>query len=172
TLMHCHSLVAVDDARLGWPEVTLPVVPGMEGCHWPFRRAPRDQWPRLLHLLLSGAPVRASEAVGWLVDAASPLNEALKTAGSLATGAGGPAQRGLESGALMGIPADVAGLAPADGPGTEAGRAAIARCVAQSCAVPAAEALALQARLAAEFLNSKPCRDGRVGAEDARTVAG
>src|SRR5262249_18586873 len=35
--VHCHYLVAVEDARLGWPEVTLPVVPGMEGCHWPYR---------------------------------------------------------------------------------------------------------------------------------------
>ena len=42
-LMNCHPLVAVEDARLGWPEVSLPVVPGMEGCHWPFRRAPRDR---------------------------------------------------------------------------------------------------------------------------------
>ena len=38
-LMHCHYLVAVEDALLGMPEVTLPVVPGMEGCHWPFRKA-------------------------------------------------------------------------------------------------------------------------------------
>ena len=171
TLMHCHFLVAVDDARLGWPEVTLPVVPGMEGCHWPFRRAPRDAWPRLLHLLLSGVPVHATEAVGWLVDSAAPMSDALKAAWGLATGAHGPPKRGLESGALAAVPADVAGLAPADGPGIEAGRAAIARCVAQSCAVPVADALALQARLAAEFLNSKACRDGRVGAEYARTTA-
>ena len=37
-MSHCHYLVAVDDAAMGFPEVTLPVVPGMEGCHWPFRR--------------------------------------------------------------------------------------------------------------------------------------
>jgi enoyl-CoA hydratase/carnithine racemase len=169
-LVHCHFVVAVDDARFGWPEVTLPVIPGMEGCHWPFRRARREQWPRLMHMLLSGEPVRAKEAVGWLIDAAAPMNEALRTAWALATGAGGPAKRPFEGGALAGVPADVAGLSPADGPGTEAARGAIVRLVAQSCGVPAAEALALQARIAAEFLASKPCRDGRVGAEYARTM--
>jgi hypothetical protein len=29
-MMHCHYLLAVEDAVLGMPEVTLPVVPGME----------------------------------------------------------------------------------------------------------------------------------------------
>ena len=33
-MMHCHVLIAVEGAQLGMPEVTLPVVPGMEGCHW------------------------------------------------------------------------------------------------------------------------------------------
>ncbi|HEY6865906.1 MAG TPA: hypothetical protein VI792_01545 [Candidatus Eisenbacteria bacterium] len=167
-MMHAHYLVAVDDARLGWPEVSLPVVPGMEACHWTFRRAPREAWPRLLSLLLSGEAVRAKEALGWLADAAAPLDEALATAWALANGRGAIARRGLEKAPLAGVRSDVAGMAPADSPLTAAGRAAIATCVTESCAVDAAQALPLQARLAAEFLASQPCRDGRVGTEAAR----
>ena len=33
--MHCHYLISRDDAVLGMPEVTLPVVPGMEGVTGP-----------------------------------------------------------------------------------------------------------------------------------------
>src|SRR6185503_19752667 len=110
-MAHCHHLVAVEDASLGFPEVTLPVVPGMEGCHWPFRKAPRDSWPKLVTLLLSGAPVKAKNAVGWLVDAAAPLDVALGTAWALATGTdGGPKRRAIEKGALRDVPREAAGL--------------------------------------------------------------
>ena len=30
------------------------MVPGMEGCHWPFRKIQSDQWPHLMGLLLGG----------------------------------------------------------------------------------------------------------------------
>jgi enoyl-CoA hydratase/carnithine racemase len=169
-IMHCHYVVAVDDSRLGWPEVSLPVVPGMEACHWPFRRSPRAQWPKLLHMLLAGELVRARDAQGWLIDAAGPLDESLAKAWALASGKEALPKRALEAAALVGVPQTVAGLAAADSAGTEAGRAAIVQCVTQSCAVPAAEALALQARLAAEFLASAACREGRVGAEFTRTM--
>ncbi|NIN73072.1 MAG: hypothetical protein GTO46_14320, partial [Gemmatimonadetes bacterium] len=65
-LMHCHYLLALEGAELGMPEVTLPVVPGMEGCHWPFRKADHQHWPKLVELLLTGKTVKAGEAVGWL----------------------------------------------------------------------------------------------------------
>src|SRR5207237_5172974 len=103
-MIHCHHLVAVEDAQLGWPEVTLPVVPGMEGCHWPFRHAAPEHWPRLLHLLLTGESVRARYAVGWLVDWAGPMDGALRTAYGLASGKlGTPARRTLCAGALDGV---------------------------------------------------------------------
>ncbi|NOT33889.1 MAG: enoyl-CoA hydratase/isomerase family protein [Candidatus Eisenbacteria bacterium] len=169
-VMHCHHVVAVDDVRFGWPEVTLPVVPGMEACHWPFRRTTREHWPRLLHLLLSGAPIKAKDAVGWLIDVAAPIDEAIATAWRLASAETPAPRRPLELGALNGVPTDVAELEAAEGPAMAAGREAIARCVARSCAVPAAEALALQAQLAAEFLASAACREGRVGAEAQRVM--
>jgi enoyl-CoA hydratase/carnithine racemase len=172
-LVHCHHLVAVEDARLGWPEVTLPVVPGMEGCHWPLRRSPRERWPRLLAMLLTGEPVAAKDAVGWLIDWAGPIEQALATAWTIAGGGGG---RGgvrppLERAALIGVPHDVAGLPEPDGPLTETARAAILACVRGGAEAPLGDALGIQATLAAEFLASPACRDGRVGAEAARTLA-
>jgi enoyl-CoA hydratase/carnithine racemase len=172
-MVHCHYLVAVEDARFGWPEVTLPVVPGMEGCHWPFRRSGSAHWPKLLRMLLSGQPVKAGEAVGWLIDAAAPMERALALAWSLASGSaggsGGVARRPLATGKLEGVPTET-GLPAADGPAEARARAAILDCVQRSCAATLSEALPLQARIAAEFLASAACREGRVGAEYARTM--
>ena len=171
-LSHCRYLLSVDDAALGFPEVTLPVVPGMEGCHWPFRKARRDDWPKLLQLLLTGRPVKAKDAVGWLVDYAGPLDEAIKVAWQVASkGDQGLKQRPLAAAALDSIPGEIRGLPEAESPGTEAARGAILECVRQSCGAPLGEALALQAKLAAAFLTSSACREGRVGAEYVRTMA-
>jgi len=167
-LMHCHYLVAVDDAQVGMPEVTLPVVPGMEGCHWPFRKAPRDQWGRLVELLLGGRPVNAGDALGWLLDAAAPLDEALKTAWSLATGAAGIPKRPVLDEALTDLPAGTS--LPAGGPATEAARRAILETIRGACGVPLSEALDVQARHSAEFMVTKPCRKGAVGAEHQKTM--
>jgi enoyl-CoA hydratase/carnithine racemase len=170
-LMHCHHLVAVDDARLGWPEVTLPVVPGMEGCHWPFRRAPREQWGRLTRMLLTGETVRARDAVGWLADHAAPMDEALKHAWALASGeARGDRRRPLEAGRLEGVTTHMAGLPEPSSTTERDVRTAFLACIDASCRATAAEALELQARHAAEFLASPVCRAGRVGAERARVM--
>jgi len=170
-LMHCHHLVAVEDARLGWPEVTLPVVPGMEGCHWVFRRAPRETWPRLLRMLLTGETVRAREAVGWLVDHAGPMEEGLRAAWTLAiAGERAVRRRPLEAGRLEGVTADLAGVPEPGSAGEAEVRRAFLRCIEDSCRASAAEALLVQARHAADFLASAACREGRVGAERARTM--
>jgi len=171
-LMHAHYVVAVDDARIGWPEVNLPVVPGMEGCHWPFRRAPKERWPRITQALLTGQAVKAKDAVGWLIDVAEPMEKALATVWGLANGLRKDvARRPLDQGALSGVPTSSRDVPPADDPLVQAGRDGIVACMTQSCATTAAEALPLQAKLAAEFLASKPCRDGRVGQEYARVMA-
>ena len=171
-MMHCHYVVAVEDARLGWPEVTLPVVPGMEGCHWPFRRSPQGQWPRLLHMLLSGEPVRAAEAVGWLIDVAAPMDESLARAWKLARGEGaGVARRPLAPERLSVADHD-AGLSTGNCAPTEAARRAIVECLRASCNASLSEALAIQARIAAEFLASPTCRAGRVGTDYSRTMSG
>ncbi len=170
-VMHCHYIVAVDDALFGFPEVTLPVVPGMEGCHWGLRRAPEEDWPKVLDMLLTGRPVKAAQAVGWLIDHAAPLEEALQTAWSVASSGGrGLTRRPLEEGPLADLPAGVAGLPEADSPAMEAARVAILDCARAAGAVTLSEALGVQAGLAAEFLAGPTCRSGFVGAEYTKTM--
>ncbi len=170
-LMHCHFLVAPDGVQFGWPEVGLPVVPGMEACHWPLRRAATDDRSRILEMLLTGRSVRSQDAVGWLLDRAGSLEGALAAAWSLASqGGDGDGRRGLVEGPLEGIQDAVPPLPEADSPLTEAGRAAIMTCVEASTSVSAAEAIEVQARIAAEFLNGPLCRKGVVGSEYAKTM--
>ena len=169
-LMHCHYLVATEDAALGMPEVTLPVVPGMEGCHWPFRKTASEQWPKLMKLLLEGRPARAGDTAGWLVDYAGALDECLKTVWSIVTGGdhGLPA-RTLEEGALQ-VPADAGDLSGAGDPATEAARTAIAETVRNSCGTTLQEALAIQARHCAGFMAGRDCRAGAIGAAFKKTM--
>ena len=168
--MHCHYLISRDDAVLGMPEVTLPVVPGMEGCHWPFRKANREDWPKLLQLLLSGKSVAAGETVGWLVDYAAPMEEALQTVWKIVTeGDHGLQRRRIEEGVLKGIPLDVP-LSDPDSPETEAARKAIIETVQNSCGVVLPEALTIQARHSADFMTSDTCRRGVIGAEFSRVM--
>jgi len=169
-LMHCHYLVAVEDAVLGLPEVTLPVVPGMESCHWPFRKAKRDDWPKLVRLLLSGTPVKAKDAVGWLVDFAGPMEESLRTAWRLVSGGqAGSTMRKLDEGVLRGVPS-AAGLPASDNPSTEAARKAIMQSIQDACGVPLAEALKVQAGHSAGFMVTPFCRQGGIGTERQRTM--
>jgi enoyl-CoA hydratase/carnithine racemase/3-hydroxyacyl-CoA dehydrogenase len=167
---HCHYLVALDDASLGFPEVTLPVVPGMEGCHWPFRRTDAAGHGKLMQMLLSGRFVRGDAAVGWLVDAAGSMTECLPLVWSLATdGEHGLSRRPLETAAVVGVPTDVAGLGAGE-PALEIARKAIVDCVQGSCAAPLPEAVDVQSRHSAEFMVTDACRRGRVGAEASKTL--
>jgi enoyl-CoA hydratase/carnithine racemase len=171
-LMHCHYVVAVDDAQLGMPEVTLPVVPGMEGCHWPFRKAKREDWPKLLQLLLGGRAVRAEDAVGWLIDYAGSLDDVLQTAWKIASkGKHGVERRAVESGALEKVPTEVPGLPEPDAPLVEEARKAIMGCIQEACGATLGDALAVQAKRSADFMTSKWCQTGVVGAEYTKTMA-
>jgi len=168
-LMHCHYLVAVEDAALGMPEVTLPVVPGMEGCHWPFRKCPSGRWPELLKLLLTGQPVKAGEAVGWLIDSAGPMPDSLKTVWAIATdGDHGLPVRHVEDGALDGV-ADGSG-AELGSSGNESAVRAIVDTIRASCGTSLSEALEVQAKHAAGFMSSAQCQKGAVGAACAKTM--
>ncbi|MHB1033029.1 MAG: hypothetical protein ACYC35_02030 [Pirellulales bacterium] len=169
-LRHCHWLVAVEDALLGMPEVTLPVVPGMEGCHWPFRRVAPGHWPKLVGLLMTGTSVKAKDAVDWLVDYAGPLQESLQAVWRLASGeAAGLTMRRVEEGMLADIPAAV-GLPASENPATEAARKAILDTIRDSCGATLSEALDVQARRSADFIVSSFCKEGSIGAEHARTM--
>ncbi len=170
-LVHCHYLVALDDASLGMPEVTLPVIPGMEGCHWPFRKAPAKDWPRLLDLLLSGKPVAAKQAVGWLLDFAGSMEDALQVSWKIATEGESAtvSRRNLVEQGLKGIPTEVS-LPQAGNPAMEAARKAIMDCIQESCGAPLSEALAVQARHSAGFMGSAFCRKGVIGTAAAKVM--
>lgn len=169
-LLHCHYVVAVEDAMLGMPEVTLPVVPGMEGCHWPLRKAQRPHWPKLVRVLLSGEPVKAKDAVDWLIDCSGSMQDSLSAVWKLASGpASGPPRRVLDEGVLSGVPT-ATGLPASDNPATEAARKAILETIRESCGVPLSEALEVQARHSAAFTASSLCRKGSIGAEQAKTM--
>lgn len=167
-LMHCRYLVAHKDATLGMPEVTLPVVPGMEGCHWPLRKVAAEHWPRLLRMLLSGESVKASEASGWLIDCAGTMEDSIKAVWEMAMGTSKVKERAVVDGAFD-VPMDV--RLPAATNGSEAGRSAIADCIKKSCAIPLGEAISVQAKLAGQFMAGKHCREGRIGTDAAKTLA-
>jgi enoyl-CoA hydratase/carnithine racemase len=170
-MMHCHYLVALEGSDLGMPEVTLPVVPGMEGCHWPFRKSSSDDWPKLIRLLLTGRSVKAGEAVGWLVDYAGPLDSALKTAWKIASnGDHGIQERKVETKALKGLPAEVGEIPVAAGPATEAARQAIMENIRSSCGTALPEAIDVQAKHSALFMLTPHCQGGRIGADYKRTT--
>jgi enoyl-CoA hydratase/carnithine racemase len=169
-LTHCHYLVSIDGADLGMPEVTLPVVPGMEGCHWPLRKARPGDWPKLLNLLLQGRPVKAKESVGWLVDYAGSLEDVLKVTWKIVTdGDHGLTMRKVEEGALKDVPKEISGLAPGDA-ATEAARKAILQNVLSSCGTTLSEALDIQAKHSAGFMSGAYCQKGSIGAEYTKTM--
>ena len=170
-LMHCHYMVAVENAALGMPEVTLPVVPGMEGCHWPFRKTDRTHWHKLVALLLDGTPVKAKDAVGWLIDYAGPMSAALDTAWRLAaTGsATGVSLRPVNKGVLGGLPGDV-NVTASDNPALQTTRKAIMASIKESCSVPLSESLEIQARHSAGFSVTPCCRKGSIGTERTKTM--
>jgi enoyl-CoA hydratase/carnithine racemase len=170
-LTHCRFLVSVEDADLGMPEVTLPVVPGMEGCHWPLRKARKEDMPKLLHMLLEGSFVKAKDTAGWLVDYAGPLEDALKKAWSIASGGEhGLTLRKVEEGALKGVPGEINGLTPGD-PATEAAREAIFKTVKDACNAGLADALDIQSRHSAAFMSGSYCQKGAIGADFKKTMS-
>jgi enoyl-CoA hydratase/carnithine racemase len=169
-LIHCHYLISVEDATLGMPEVTLPVVPGMEGCHWSFRKVEKEDRLKLLKLLLEGEQVGAKDAVGWLIDFAGSSNEALQFAWKIVTGKDhGLVRRDVKEKALDEILFDIKLQAP-DNPGMEAARKAIIETIRDSCGADLKDALAIQAKHSADFMISDVCRNGKIGAEFKRLM--
>jgi enoyl-CoA hydratase/carnithine racemase/3-hydroxyacyl-CoA dehydrogenase len=170
-MLHCHYLVALEDTDLGMPEVTLPVVPGMEGCHWPFRKARSRDWPKLLNLLLGGQFVKARDSLGWLVDFSGSLDQCLKMAWSMMTdGDHGISKRILETKSLKGLPKEISGLEETADPGIGAARKAIFKTIQDSCQSSLDEALDIQSRHSAEFMVSTTCMKGVIGSEYSKTM--
>ncbi len=162
-MIHCHYLVTTDDVKLGMPEVTLPVVPGMEGCHWPFRKTKAEYRPKLLRFLLLGKQIKAKDTKGWLTDFTGTQEEALKMAWELANNETREIPlRKVDQNALAGIDTDII-LPDPDNPGMEAARKAIMDTIQGSCGVSLSDALLVQSRHSAGFMISKYCKAGMIG---------
>lgn len=169
-MMHCHYLISVDSAQLGMPEVTLPVVPGMEGCHWALRKAKAGDYNKLLELLLTGKSVAAKNTSGWLVDYAGQMSDALKKTWLIASGGKhGLSLRRVEEDALS-IPKELRGLPAAPSPLMAEGRKAIMDCIQAACRSTLAQALEIQAKHSAGFMLTKSCQKGAIGSAAKKTL--
>ncbi len=170
-MVHCHYLVAVEDAKLGVPEVTLPVVPGMEFCHWSFRKAKREDWNKILYMLLSGEQVPAGQAVGWLLDYAGPMENSLKMTWEIANdGEKAMPKRPLVEDSLSELASVEVNLPETDNPMVKAARKAIADCVIHSCEAPLTEAIDIQSEHSAKFMTTKECLGGMIGGDYKKTM--
>lgn len=169
-MMHCHYLLSADDAQLGMPEVTLPVVPGMEGCHWSFRKADPSHYHKVLEMLLGGGFIPAREAQGWLVDYAGPLEEILKKAWLIATGGDHKLTLRKLQRETLHIPKEVPKLAATDNPLIQEARKAIMDTIQASCGATLAQALEVQARHSAGFMTTNACQKGAIGASAKRVL--
>ncbi|PIP54677.1 MAG: hypothetical protein COX07_04030 [Bacteroidetes bacterium CG23_combo_of_CG06-09_8_20_14_all_32_9] len=169
-MMHCHYIVAEENAVLGMPEVTLPVVPGMEACHWPFRKVKQEDYANLLKLLLTGKPVKAKESVGWLTDYTGTMEEAIKMAWKIATGAEhGLKKREVAEEKLKNIPKELAGLKDTGDAMMDNARKAIIECISISCNVPLSEAISVQSKYSGNFMTTKLFKKGAIGSAYTKT---
>jgi enoyl-CoA hydratase/3-hydroxyacyl-CoA dehydrogenase len=86
--IRCHSMVAVENATLQFPEISLGILPGIGGCVVPYRR-----WPRgaaLFHEMICRAkPLKAEQAaqIGMVAKLAKDfpdlINAAIEEVGRL-----------------------------------------------------------------------------------------
>lgn len=79
--LHCHHVFAEKESSLRFPEVTMKIIPGMDGLHLPFRRIvdkKNQQW--VYKLLMNGEAVSGKEAAGHgLITFAGSWKDVIKT---------------------------------------------------------------------------------------------
>jgi len=79
--IRCHSMVAMQNAILQFPEITLGILPGIGGCVVPYRK-----WPRgaaLFHeMICFGKPLKAKEAaeIGMIASLADNYQDLIQAA--------------------------------------------------------------------------------------------
>lgn len=169
-MVHCHYLVAEENASLGMPEVTLPVIPGMEGCHWPLRKMNSANYKDFLHFILSGKSIKAKDSVGWLTDYAGNMEDSIKMAWKLASGANhGLKKRELNEKSISDIPTEISGLANTEDETISEARKAIMSCIQNSCKATLADAISIQAKHSGDFMTTKLCKKGVVGSAYMKT---
>ncbi|MBI5539869.1 MAG: enoyl-CoA hydratase/isomerase family protein [Bacteroidia bacterium] len=169
-MVHCHYLIAEENSSLGMPEVTLPVIPGMEGCHWPLRKMNSANYKDFLHFILSGKSVKAKDSVGWLTDYAGNMEQSIKMAWKLASGTDhGLKKRELNEKSISDIPTEVSGLANTEDETITEARKAIMACIQNSCKATLADAISVQAKHSGDFMTTKLCKKGVVGSAYTKT---
>jgi enoyl-CoA hydratase len=85
--MHCDLIIAADNARFGQPEIKLGVIPGMGGTQRLVRAVGKS---KAMDMILTGRLMDAAEAersglVSRVVPLAELMNEAMKTAETIAS---------------------------------------------------------------------------------------
>ncbi len=79
--IRCHSMVAMQNAILQFPEITLGILPGIGGCVVPYRK-----WPKgaaLFHeMICFGKPLKAKEAaeIGMIASLADNYQDLIQAA--------------------------------------------------------------------------------------------
>ncbi|MCZ2355700.1 MAG: enoyl-CoA hydratase/isomerase family protein [Bacteroidia bacterium] len=165
-MMHCHYLFAVQDATLAMPEVTLPVIPGMEGCHWAIRKAKPEMRKNLLKMLIEGKSFKAKDTIGWLTDFADTAENSLQKIWQiLQEGENALPKRLLINTPLGKLNFEEANITPSQDAGLLEARKAITACIENSCNASIAESIHVQAKLSGDFMVNPLCRKGRIGAE-------
>lgn len=163
-LLHCHYVVALADSDLGSPEVNLPVVPGMEMCHIPFRKTTQDNYSKLFKLLLEGRFVKGKDSIGWLTDFSGSMNDCLQKCWTLASeGESAQTKRTMFQDGLNITFED--NLSVTENKSINAARKAILDTILSSCKANYSEAIDVQSRHSAEFMTSTHCKYGAVGSE-------
>ena len=163
-MVHCHYLIADEGASLGMPEVTLPVIPGMEGCHWPFRKMQQSDYPKFLNMLLTGKQVKAAKTTGWLTDFAGSTNDCIQMAWKIASGGNhGLQKRVLNENAIDNVSKDVPQFEDKGDVSLEIARKSIISCIKESCGTSLADSIGIQAKHSGNFMMTDQMKQGVVG---------
>lgn len=165
-MMHCHYLIAPEHVKFAMPEVTLPVIPGMEGCHWVLRKTEKNNRHRMLEMLLEGKQRNAKQVHGFLVDYTGSLNDCLQMSRKLmAEGELVLPKRKVVEISIQDVSFELGKTKWSDNPHLLAAQKEIAECVIASCSTTVDEALQVQAKVSAKFISGQLFRKGKIGVE-------
>ena len=169
-MVHCHWLVVDEGAKLGMPEVTLPVIPGMEGCHWPFRKMQQSDYPKFINMLLTGKPLNAGKTVGWLCDFAGTTNDCIQMAWKIASGENhGLQKRVVNENPINNVTDNIPHFEVKGDVSFEIARNSIISCIKESCGANLADANSIQAKHSGNFMVTEQMKRGVVGTIYAKT---
>lgn len=165
-MMHCHYLIAPQQVRFAMPEVNLPVIPGMEGCHWVLRKTEKNKRGKMLEMLINGKQINASEALGYLIDFTGSMEECLEMTGKiLSDEKQALSKRKIVETSIPEVASDFEKLNWSDNAQVLAAQKEIANCVIASCSASIKDALGIQSKLSARFMSGQLFRKGKIGLE-------